>query len=62
MPESIIIPELDANYDLATLYPLQQFLVPYEAWWEFVLWVLFATILLWKIYEYIIKPYLNESH
>lgn len=62
MPESIIVPTLDPNYDLAALSPLQQALLPYEIWWELFLWALFAAILSWKFYEYIIKPYLNESH
>lgn len=56
MPESIIVPEVDTAYDLAFLYPLQQALLPFEPWWELVLWLIFGSVLIWQGYQLIIKP------
>jgi hypothetical protein len=62
MPESIIVPVVDRNYDLAHLSPFQSALVPYEVWWELFLWGLFGLILFYKLYHYLILPYLDESN
>ncbi|NCP67406.1 hypothetical protein GW756_04015 [bacterium] len=61
MPESIIVPSFDPNYDLAYLTPLQLFLAPYEVWWELCLWTVFAFALAFKIYQYLIYPYLYDT-
>ncbi len=62
MPDSIIVPSFDPNYDLAYLSPFQRALVPYEVWWELFLWAVFAFFLFFIIYHYLIHPYLHESH
>lgn len=61
MPESIIVPTFDPNYDLAFLTPLQMALAPYEVWWSLFLWSVFAFMLFFKIHQYLISPYLNDS-
>jgi hypothetical protein len=61
MPDSIIVPTVDWQYDLAYLTPLQIWLAPYEIWWELFLWAVFAFLLFYKIYQYLILPHLHES-
>jgi len=59
MPSSIIVPTLDSQYDLAGLSPLQAGLLPFEPWWELCLWTLFVALLVWKVYQYLLSPYLT---
>ncbi len=61
MPESIIVPVVDSNYDLAYLSPFQMALAPYEVWWTLFLWITFAVVLFYKFYQYLIDPYLHET-
>jgi hypothetical protein len=59
MPESIIVPVIDSNYDLAYLSPLQAALAPYEVWWSLGLWAVFAFLLFFQLHKYLIAPYLH---
>jgi len=59
MPDSIIVPEVDPNYDLAVINSLQSALLPYEVWWSLGLWALFAATLSFVFYHYVLSPYLK---
>ena len=61
MPESIVVPEFDGAYDLVTLTPLQEWLLPFLVWWELGLWVLFGVLLIWKGYQYLLAPYFKPE-
>ena len=61
MPESIVVPVVDSNYDLAHLSPFQVALAPYEMWWELILWTAFGVLFFYKFYQYLVVPYLHET-
>ncbi len=61
MPESIIMPTIDPSFDLVRLNPFQAFLLPYEMWWSLFLWIVFAALLSYQIFRYLIAPYLHET-
>ena len=59
--ETLIVPTVDPNYDLATISAWQQALVPYLVYWQKVLWSLFVFTLTWRLTQYLVLPNVKRS-